>query len=94
MKELTTKLAQTTYMDFNEAAELVNKGLLLGLSVEDMAQLDDWLPEAVQGAALGLSIKQLLVWKDRIGELVMVIRLCSIDPADVPDVPPARGERR
>lgn len=87
--DLIERLAATTAMDFNEAAALVNRGVWFGMTTAEMGEFGVALPDAVQGAALGLTVKQLLGWKDKLPLLILAVRRLGVRPSDVPETPSA-----
>lgn len=86
--DLIERLAQTTYLDLDTVQRKVHHGLALGASVDDMAVFGSALPDAVDGLRMGLSVKQLLAWKDHLPLLILAVRHAGVRPSEVPDAPP------
>lgn len=88
--ELATKLYRTMAFDYDQAHRLVDRGLMLGWTADQMGQFGELLPVALTGAAHGLSYAQLLGWRN-VGRLVLLVDAVGyglVEPRDVPDTPP------
>jgi hypothetical protein len=82
--KLVFRLSASARISTEEAASIVSRGAMLGWSVDDMEPFGTELPEAIEGAAFGLSRAQLMGWRGKLGWLVHVVRAFRIEPRDVP----------
>jgi hypothetical protein len=88
--ELVTKLYRTTVLDYDQAYRLVDRGLMLGWTADQMGQFGEYLSIALTGAARGLSYTQLFGWYNacKLVLLVDAVGYGLVEPRDVPDTPP------
>lgn len=88
MKELVTYIARTTRLSYNEAAELVQRGLMLRWAIDEMRPYADILPDVIACAAAGFSKEQIAGWRDKLPALLVAYRYLHVEPRSVPNAPP------
>jgi hypothetical protein len=86
--DLIEHLARTTYLSFDDAAQLVHSGLMLGWTVDEMRPYGGDLPTAIECAAAGFSKEQIAGWRAHLPLLLVASRSADVSPRDVPTTPP------
>jgi hypothetical protein len=89
MTDLIKHLARTTSLSFDDAARLVNSGMMLGWTVDEMREYGGDLPTAIECAAAGFSKEQIAGWRAHLPLLLAASRSLHVSPRDVPIMPPA-----
>jgi hypothetical protein len=88
MTDLIKHLARTTSLSFDDVERLVNSGLMLGWTVDEMREYGGDLPTAIECAAAGFSKAQIAGWRAHLPLLLVASRSADVSPRDVPNAPP------